>query len=1199
MTFIGKNALLYVTGYIRLGLILKMTKGRAVMRISHLKSLLVLFVFLLLIITITVDLLNVRDVDASMMELPPPLSLLALSEDFEGPLLKGIVVDQNNLFDLTFIVDCKDNAEISKQETRKLINYFMTGLAFSKEDLWVNLSPYEEDRVIDDELSRTELGIDLVAQDYVLKLLSSSLTHPDTSLGKAYWGMNNRKSIIENTNVLGKIWISPDSAEVLEYSNGALVTLSQLKVESQSRVVNELICPSVKKDVNSGKNFSTLRQLYCSLILAQWFKQKFFQSYYKNYIHSNNVKGFEISGTRKKENIYQMYLESFKKGSYNIIQKNKFQNREYFSGGWKMSDFAVKVNKAKVKDIYNSKLISSTSVKFVQTSLRLWRGDTLEEVVNTKKKIDNLIAMRSSSGLLTALATDIRLLKRMTDYRKKIKDWLDEDGIYQERFRSFLGSSWNIVEEMISGTKVTKLMYIQIDALSCNSFCVWCSASGASRGDKGEKLRKKVLDKEALLKLMREVYEEGHRPLIRYAGWVGEPLADLATLDLIKKGGEFGFKQVLITNGRHLGKELWPVLAKHLDYVSVSLDAPSDEINQRIKLGEPQGVWTKKVENIEGLIKYAKQTKSDMKLKVSYILHPENYKHLSSFAQRLKAIGVEEFIPKVTHSEPAAKLNPAQLKKVYDDIRLIKRKSNKSEFKVSPFQDYDEAEKKMNQYDLPDFRLCYAARWQHVVGGEKFFSCCHYNMGTIGSSGNVGEHSFGNVWRSKKRVANLNKDPSKSCPSCPPTDLHLNRALNGIAQAYGFDEMILDYIKAKIDGRKRETKSLSPFKMVIGRIDPYTGGLLLKLLYALKIYNMRDVIRALHFQQRNIGVVDVDQILKADVHQSAGEYDIVYNPLKDHSVKQEGNPPYMDVPDNLKGLISKFGLKSLYLIPAFVAWKFRARRKTVFDNLPYTTRYFKWKSWKIFPDMYSWAMQDTCTILSDAPAEQDGITENDVKDMNELIRQIGYGSITYGSLGAGSKIDHKNFRFAGVIPKESVYEDQRIIKYSSDFGGDLSGRVKKLNDQLKKHGYKSNILFTVNGKKNQVLVIGRTQENSKLLNQPHGAWEVLLNKIVLTKKDSLKKVDQRLVSPAEASKIIDSAMGEVIVSQKIIKELALSIEKKDELSIEQNGGVEFKDLLLRNTIDPNIIETQASDRPYDKEFSGLTYDITGTVASGT
>ena len=53
--------------------------------------------------------------------------------------------------------------------------------------MWVNLSPYEKDRIVPDAFGQTEMGRDLLAQDYMLKQLTASLMYPGEELGKKFW----------------------------------------------------------------------------------------------------------------------------------------------------------------------------------------------------------------------------------------------------------------------------------------------------------------------------------------------------------------------------------------------------------------------------------------------------------------------------------------------------------------------------------------------------------------------------------------------------------------------------------------------------------------------------------------------------------------------------------------------------------------------------------------------------------------------------------------------------------------------------------------------------------------------------------------------------------------------------------------------------------------------------------------------------
>ena len=120
--------------------------------------------------------------------LPVPGVMVRLSPPLDPPILKGIKVDPNNPFRFDFILDVGDGSKPSlngrvmnpplRTEFEKLIKYFLTSLTIPEKDLWVNLSPYEKDRIVPQEFGQTEMGRDLLAQDYILKQITASIIYP-------------------------------------------------------------------------------------------------------------------------------------------------------------------------------------------------------------------------------------------------------------------------------------------------------------------------------------------------------------------------------------------------------------------------------------------------------------------------------------------------------------------------------------------------------------------------------------------------------------------------------------------------------------------------------------------------------------------------------------------------------------------------------------------------------------------------------------------------------------------------------------------------------------------------------------------------------------------------------------------------------------------------------------------------------------
>lgn len=317
------------------------------------------FFFLLSIIVQDISLCGL--VYASELALPAPNMILKASREFSEPVLRGLRLDKQNPYKFEFIIDTQNMDNVSKTEVETLVKYFLAGLSVSKDKLWVNLSPYEKDRIIDDKLEKTELGKDILMQDYILKQFSSSLTNPATDLGKKYWDLLNNSDFAQSAALLNKIWISPDKTEVYQKNDVVLITKASLKVDTEKDYVenatnnvelgNELrsiILPKISQEVNQGNSFTKLRQIYHSLILAQWFKQSFMNSVYKEYFNSESSSAIAHDDEMMKKQVFDSYVKSFEDGVYNSILKertdeNKLIKRQYFSGGATMS-MAIKAH---------------------------------------------------------------------------------------------------------------------------------------------------------------------------------------------------------------------------------------------------------------------------------------------------------------------------------------------------------------------------------------------------------------------------------------------------------------------------------------------------------------------------------------------------------------------------------------------------------------------------------------------------------------------------------------------------------------------------------------------------------------------------------------------------------------------------------------------------------------------------------------
>ncbi|MDO8801770.1 DnaJ domain-containing protein [Phenylobacterium sp.] len=338
--------------------------------------------------------------------LPAPGVRVSLSPAFNPPVLKGLKVHPDNPFSFDFILDKGDSAlgnDQLKEESSKLIKYFLASLTVPEKDLWVNLSPYEKERIVPESFGQTEMGRDLLAQDYLLKQITASLIYPEDEFGKIFWKRIYEEAVKKfgttniPVNTFNKVWIVPEKAVVYENAQAgtAYVVESRLKVMLEqdylalkknnkdlsspnasvgdpehgndkdvnalgSQIVREIVIPQLTKEVNDNKNFAQLRQVYNSLILATWYKKKIKDSILSQvYSDKNKVKGVEYSSSvipaqagiqrGDVEGIYQQYLKAFKKGVYNYIKEEQDPvtqqviPRKYFSGGFGFIDMAMRI----------------------------------------------------------------------------------------------------------------------------------------------------------------------------------------------------------------------------------------------------------------------------------------------------------------------------------------------------------------------------------------------------------------------------------------------------------------------------------------------------------------------------------------------------------------------------------------------------------------------------------------------------------------------------------------------------------------------------------------------------------------------------------------------------------------------------------------------------------------------------------------
>lgn len=323
--------------------------------------------------------------ECAFAQVMPRVSILEPGRAGEPVFLQGLRVYPQEQLKFDLIIDTgtsfppKNTIEFESQKSAK---YFLTAMTVPEKDLWVNLSPYEKDRIIPEEFARTEMGRDLLEADLLLKQFTSSLMFPENELGRKLWqkiyALSAGKDIaFDNFN---KVWIVPDEAHVVVHDNTAVITRCHLKVmletdylamsneptptrghvvlssdqaqqnnvspgrlptsqplnaratqvspsspnlqELTNNILREIIIPVLEKEVNSSERFGNLRQIYRAMILATWYQRHLKEGLLGAvYAQRNKVAGIDPVDRQEKIRLWEKYAASFKQGLFNYIKE--------------------------------------------------------------------------------------------------------------------------------------------------------------------------------------------------------------------------------------------------------------------------------------------------------------------------------------------------------------------------------------------------------------------------------------------------------------------------------------------------------------------------------------------------------------------------------------------------------------------------------------------------------------------------------------------------------------------------------------------------------------------------------------------------------------------------------------------------------------------------------------------------------------
>lgn len=261
---------------------------------------------------------------------------------------------------------------------------FMTGLAVPDNKFWVNLAPWEQDRIIDEQLSQSDVGRIMLEADLQMKRDFSNYGNPCANeTGKALWDLLDKKrealvqqcmnkfpgeiKDIDNIRFLPvtRHWIVPDTVyaytnETQIYIINATLTIKSEPVANHSsyqiygedtgtpskgcleelnksakeygeytkELTDLMILPYVVADLNAGKNYEELRDVYVALALAQWYKSTITSDMdiFRESLDSSNFTELKSIKPWSPNEIWDKCVYSFENGEYKCWENETIKN---------------------------------------------------------------------------------------------------------------------------------------------------------------------------------------------------------------------------------------------------------------------------------------------------------------------------------------------------------------------------------------------------------------------------------------------------------------------------------------------------------------------------------------------------------------------------------------------------------------------------------------------------------------------------------------------------------------------------------------------------------------------------------------------------------------------------------------------------------------------------------------------------------
>jgi hypothetical protein len=213
---------------------------------------------------------------------------------------------------------------------------FFVWLSMPESSFWVNLNPNEPDRIVDAKIGTTDVGRIMLQADFQMKKLVGKLIHPDTSVGKKFWGSSSAGCIDMRQ------WIVPSPASIYEHDGGLYIVDAPLNVKMESdflkgqgeqssclhpdarmeKAFRTLVLPKVVQAVNHAPEFTELRRVYLSRVAAEWYRRQHGRTGgLAALIASGNVSAWPALKPWSPRQVFDQYVHSYQHKEFKVTKR--------------------------------------------------------------------------------------------------------------------------------------------------------------------------------------------------------------------------------------------------------------------------------------------------------------------------------------------------------------------------------------------------------------------------------------------------------------------------------------------------------------------------------------------------------------------------------------------------------------------------------------------------------------------------------------------------------------------------------------------------------------------------------------------------------------------------------------------------------------------------------------------------------------